>query len=66
MDTMGEGGGEKERRFSVNICAQPSHVQDSNHVNNFNETLYNANYLKETLLNESKLWRKKIPIQRDN
>ena len=57
--------GEKERRFSVNICTQPIHVQDSNHVNNFNETLYNvnslddtlytANSLNETLLNESKL-----------
>ena len=60
-----QGGGEKERRFSVNICTQPSHVHDSNHVNNFNETLYivngfdeplhNINSLNETLLNESKL-----------
>ena len=38
MDTTGEGGGERERRFSVNICTQPSHVQDNNHVNNLNET----------------------------
>ena len=55
MDTMGEGGGERERRFSVNICTQPSHVQDNNHVNNLNETLYNVNSLDEKLLNESKL-----------
>ena len=65
MDTTGEGGGEKERRFSVNICTQPSHVQDNNHVNNLNEilhnvnsldeTLYNGNSLNERLLNESKL-----------
>ena len=41
MDTTGEGGGVKERRFSVNICTQPSHVQDNNHVNNLNETLHN-------------------------
>ena len=39
MDTTGEGGGEKERRFSVNICTQP------NHVNNVNKTLYNVNSL---------------------
>ena len=43
MDTTGEGCGEKERWFSVNIGTQPSHVQDSNHVNNLNETLYNVN-----------------------
>ena len=55
MDTTGEGGGEKERRFSVNICTQPNHVQDSNHVNNLNETLYKVNSLYETLQNESKL-----------
>ena len=34
MATTGEGGGEEEGRFSVNTCTQPSHVQDSNHVNN--------------------------------
>ena len=65
MDTTGEGGGERERRFSVNICTRPSHVQDNNLVNNLNETLYNVNSLdeplnnvnslNETLLNESKL-----------
>ena len=49
MDTTGEGCGEKERRFNVNICTQPSHVQDSNYVNNLNETLYNVNSLDETL-----------------
>ena len=43
MDTTGEGGGEKDRRFSVNICTQPSHI------NNFNETLLNVNSLDETL-----------------
>ena len=53
MDTMGEGGGEKARRFSVNICTHPSHVQDSNHVNNVKETLSHVNSLDETLLNES-------------
>ena len=62
---MGDGGGEKDGRFSVNICTQPSHVQDSYHVNNLNERLYNVNSLgeslhnvhslNETLLNESKL-----------
>ena len=51
MDTTGEGGGERERRFSVNICTQPSHVQDNNHVNNLNETLYNVNSLDETVHN---------------
>ena len=65
MDTTVECSGEKERRFSINICTQPSHVQDSNHVNNLNETLYNidsldetihnVNSFNETLLNESKL-----------
>ena len=64
MDTTGKVV-VRERRFSVNICTQPSHVQDNNHVNNLNETLYavnsldktlhNVNSLNETLLNESKL-----------
>ena len=45
MDTTRDGCGEKEGRFSVNICTQPSHVQDSNHVNNLNETLYNVKSL---------------------
>ena len=62
----GECGGEKERRFSVNLCTLPSHKQDSNYVNNLNETLYNVNLdetlhnvnsLNETLLNEAKLQR---------
>ena len=65
MDIMGEGCGEDERRFSVNICTQPGHVQDNNLVNNLNETVYNVNSLDkplhnvnsldEPLLNESKL-----------
>ena len=46
---------ETERRFSVYICTQPSHVQDNNHVNNLKEKLYNVNSLDETLLNESML-----------
>ena len=64
MDTTGEGGGEKEGRFNVNIYTQPSHVH-SHHVNNLNkplynvnsldESLHNVNSLNETLLNESKL-----------
>ena len=61
MDTTGEGGGEKERWFSVNICTQPSHVQDSNHVNNLNKTLQSVNNLNKTLLNESKLQRQNKP-----
>ena len=61
MDTTGEGGGEKERRFSVNIYTQPSHVQDSNHVNKSNETLYNVHNSDETLLNESKLQMQNNP-----
>ena len=55
MDTTGEGGGERERRFSINVCTQPSHVQDNNHVNNLNETLYNVNSLDETLHNVNSL-----------
>ena len=39
----------RKRRFSVKICTQPSHVQDNNHVNNLNKTLYNVNSLDETL-----------------
>ena len=70
MDTTGEGCGEKERRLSVNISTQPSHVQDSHHVNNLNETynvnslvetLHSVNSLNETLLNESKLQRQNNP-----
>ena len=55
MDTTGEGGGEKDGGFSVNICTHPSHVQDSNHVNNLNETLYNENSLDESLHNVNSL-----------
>ena len=49
MDTTGEGGGERERRFSVNICTQPTNVQDNNHVNNLNETLLNESKLHHGL-----------------
>ena len=56
MDTTGEGGGERERRFSVNICTQSSHIQDNNHVNSLDETLHNVNSLNETSLNKSKLY----------
>ena len=55
MDTTGEVGDEMERRFSVNMCTQHSHVQDSNQVNNLHETLYNVNSLDETLHNVNSL-----------
>ena len=45
MDTTRECCGEKERMFSVNICTQPCHVQDSNHVNNLNEPLLLYNHM---------------------
>ena len=60
MDTTKKGCREKERRFSVNIYTQSSPVEDSNQVNNLNETLYKVNSLNETLykvtsLNETSL-----------
>ena len=51
MDTTGKDCGEKERRFGVNIYIQPSPVQRSNPVNNFNEKLYSVNSLNESLHN---------------
>ena len=54
MDTTGEGGGEKHRRFSVNICTQPSHINNLNetlNVNSLDETLHHVNSLNVTLLN---------------
>ena len=55
MDTTGQGCGEKERRFGVNIYTQLSPVHHSNPVNNLNKTLYNVNSLNETLHNENGL-----------
>ena len=40
---------------SVNIYTQPRHIQDSNHVNNLNKTLYTVNSLDETLHNPNSL-----------